>query len=115
MQILAEPQVTGDNFCNHCNVLTSDQMSILSCYMLLLPDKIIMPACSSTLHLVITSLSLENSTELFGRCDIYSLGTRFTENWRRKGFYLGREEGPDNLLFASSFPNLTITKPLGLI
>lgn len=76
-----------------------------------------MPACSSTLYLVITNLSLEKSTELFGRCDIYRLGTQFTDNWRRKGFrgFFGREEGPDNLLFAFSFPNLTVTKPLGLI
>lgn len=86
--------------------------------MLLLPDKTIMPACGSTLYLVRTSLSLEKSTELFGRCDIYRLGTQFTDNWRRKGiffFFFVREEGPDNLLFAFSFPNLTVTTPLGLI
>lgn len=90
--------------------------------MLLLPDKTLIPACSSTLYLVITNLSLEKSTKLFGRCDIYRLGTQFTDNWRRKEIGIGvflaggrREEGPDNLQFAFSFLNLTVTKPLGLI
>lgn len=92
--INAEPQVTGDNFCSHYNVLTSDQMSVLTCCMPLLPDKIIMPACSSTLHLVITSLSLENRTELFGRCDILQAWDTIYRHLEEERVFLGERGRP---------------------
>lgn len=74
-----------------------------------------MPACSSTLYLLIISLSLGNSTELFQRRVLFTrLGHNLQTTGGGKGVW-GSEEGPGNLLFAFSFPILTFRKSLGLV